>query len=300
MSQCARCRKYVHSGCDPEADRALVQRKKEMNPEYDYQCPPCKINPVPLALPPSEALELGGDSSSGAGQESLQQVPSSSMISSETESCVSMDLNSDSGPVPVMSLGIAGHLSLSEELAKAGAVPVVAGSLARVGQKVVTSVQSAGKIARKRISGPASAGGNAPRKAPAGKNAFATSAPSGSAGSFNRKANKVADFNRKRTPKPKMRGVFGAPGVGLQRLGANSSSADGSGGTGQASSSQAKDGTNEGEPCLENRLVLCSATDSFVVDQDTCAMCGSFGLDQEGRLIACAQCGQVCWNIMSC
>ncbi len=48
----------------------------------------------------------------------------------------------------------------------------------------------------------------------------------------------------------------------------------------------------EGEPCLENRLILCSSRDDFVLTQDACAMCGSFGLDAEGRLLACAQCGQ--------
>ena len=90
----------------------------------------------------------------------------------------------------------------------------------------------------------------------------------------------------KRGPKPKMRGVFGAPGVGLQprSLGGSSSDLIGGGGGGGSSSSGAKmesmssGASAEGEPCLENRLVLCSASDSFVVEQDTCAMCGSFGL----------------------
>ena len=41
--------------------------------------------------------------------------------------------------------------------------------------------------------------------------------PGGRGAAYNRKANKFPDFGRKRGPKPKMRGVFGAPGVGLQR-----------------------------------------------------------------------------------
>jgi hypothetical protein len=44
---------------------------------------------------------------------------------------------------------------------------------------------------------------------------------------------------------------------------------------------------------MENKLILCSSSDSFVVEQDASAMYSSFGLDQEGRLISCAQCGQV-------
>ena len=43
---------------------------------------------------------------------------------------------------------------------------------------------------------------------------------------------------------------------------------------------------------MENRLVLCSAKDKFVLTQDICVMCGAIGIDQEGCLIACAQCGQ--------
>lgn len=45
-------------------------------------------------------------------------------------------------------------------------------------------------------------------------------------------------------------------------------------------------------PGMENRLVLCSAKDKFVLTQDICVMCGAIGTDQEGCLIACAQCGQ--------
>ena len=48
-------------------------------------------------------------------------------------------------------------------------------------------------------------------------------------------------------------------------------------------------GKEEGE---ENKLILVSAKDEFCLQQDVCAMCGAFGQDQEGRLIACAQCGQ--------
>lgn len=50
--------------------------------------------------------------------------------------------------------------------------------------------------------------------------------------------------------------------------------------------------SKEDEPGVENRLVLCSAKDKFVLTQDICVMCGAIGTDQEGCLIACAQCGQ--------
>lgn len=81
------------------------------------------------------------------------------------------------------------------------------------------------------------------------------------------------EFGRKRGPKAKMRGIFGVPGVGLQR--------------------PVSDGNKiDDEPGVENRLVLCSAKDKFVLTQDICVMCGALGTNQEGALIACVQCGQ--------
>ena len=87
------------------------------------------------------------------------------------------------------------------------------------------------------------------------------------------KRQRFSEFGRKRGPKAKMRGLFGVPGVGLQRP-----SSDGS--------------RMEDEPGIENRLVLCSAKDRFVLTQDICVMCGAIGTDQEGCLISCVQCGQ--------
>lgn len=42
----------------------------------------------------------------------------------------------------------------------------------------------------------------------------------------------------------------------------------------------------------EKKIILCSASDTFVLSQDVCAKCGALGTDQEGCLIACVQCGQ--------
>ncbi|KAK4027343.1 hypothetical protein OUZ56_016353 [Daphnia magna] len=90
-----------------------------------------------------------------------------------------------------------------------------------------------------------------------------------------------------------MRGVFGAPRVGLQRPADGTGSGGGAGGVVASGSVLSTGGGGiEGEPCLGNKLILCSSSDSFVVEQDACAMCCSFGLDQKGRLISCAQCGQ--------
>ena len=50
--------------------------------------------------------------------------------------------------------------------------------------------------------------------------------------------------------------------------------------------------SKDDEPVVENRLVLCSAEDAFVLSQDLCVMCGTIGKGSEEKLISCAQCGQ--------
>lgn len=87
------------------------------------------------------------------------------------------------------------------------------------------------------------------------------------------KRQRLIEFGRKRMPKSKMTGIFGVPGLSLQRPLSDGSKTD-------------------EEPGGENRLVLCSAKDKFVLTQDICVMCGALGTDQEGCLIACVQCGQ--------
>uniref|UniRef100_A0A4Y0BEZ4 Histone-lysine N-methyltransferase n=1 Tax=Anopheles funestus TaxID=62324 RepID=A0A4Y0BEZ4_ANOFN len=121
----------------------------------------------------------------------------------------------------------------------------------------------ASKIAKKRL-GLSLAGG------------LAGNRPKGLGKGFQKKS-RLADITRKRGSKAKMRGIFGVPGLGLQRPTAD-----------LALTAKA----NEEEPGGENRLVLCSAKDKFVLTQDICVMCGAIGTDQEGCLISCTQCGQ--------
>ena len=46
------------------------------------------------------------------------------------------------------------------------------------------------------------------------------------------------------------------------------------------------------EPEEDSKMICVSVQDEFVLKQDMCAMCGAIGTDLEGRLIACAQCGE--------
>ncbi|XP_050507765.1 histone-lysine N-methyltransferase 2C-like isoform X1 [Diabrotica virgifera virgifera] len=117
----------------------------------------------------------------------------------------------------------------------------------------------ASKIAKKRMTFPVGGRPKGTGKVPPGKMGFM-------------KRSRLSDFNRKRGHKSKMCGIFGVPGVGLQRPTA--------------------DGKSDEEPGVENRLVLCSAKDKYTLTQDICVMCGALGMDQEGCLISCVQCGQ--------
>ena len=47
---------------------------------------------------------------------------------------------------------------------------------------------------------------------------------------------------------------------------------------------------------IENKIILCSSKDNFLLSQDICVNCGSLGKGDDGRLIACAQCGQ-CYHL---
>lgn len=112
---------------------------------------------------------------------------------------------------------------------------------------------------------------------------------------YQKKGQRVVEFPRKR-PRGRMRGIFGVPGLGLQvsvvqfcvitvvnNLNIFQR---------PLSDVSSKSSSNDIDPNNENRIVLCSAKDKFVLGQDICVMCGSLGTDQEACLISCSQCGQ--------
>ncbi|TRZ00054.1 hypothetical protein DNTS_033595, partial [Danionella cerebrum] len=53
-----------------------------------------------------------------------------------------------------------------------------------------------------------------------------------------------------------------------------------------------KEEEEEEDDSMQNTVVLFSNTDKFVLQQDMCVVCGSFGQGVEGQLLACAQCSQ--------
>ncbi|XP_019751164.1 histone-lysine N-methyltransferase 2D isoform X5 [Hippocampus comes] len=59
-----------------------------------------------------------------------------------------------------------------------------------------------------------------------------------------------------------------------------------------ADSGISKEEDDEEDDTMQNTVVLFSNTDKFVLLQDMCVVCGSFGKGAEGQLLACAQCAQ--------
>ncbi|KAM8974889.1 histone-lysine N-methyltransferase 2D [Pelodytes ibericus] len=57
-------------------------------------------------------------------------------------------------------------------------------------------------------------------------------------------------------------------------------------------SSPEKEEEEEEDDTMQNTVVLFSNTDKFVLMQDMCVVCGSFGRGSEGHLLACSQCSQ--------
>ncbi|KAK3547847.1 hypothetical protein QTP86_031953 [Hemibagrus guttatus] len=95
-------------------------------------------------------------------------------------------------------------------------------------------------------------------------------------------------FPGKRRP----RGGGSGRGRGRSRLKAMASCIDAFLQTMNADSGLSKEDEEEEDDTMQNTVVLFSNTDKFVLLQDMCVVCGSFGRGVEGQLLACAQCSQ--------
>lgn len=88
------------------------------------------------------------------------------------------------------------------------------------------------------------------------------------------------------------RGGGSGRGRGRSRLKAMASCIDAFLQTMSADTGLGKEEEEEEDDTMQNTVVLFSNTDKFVLLQDMCVVCGSFGRGMEGQLLACAQCSQ--------
>ncbi|TSP79504.1 Histone-lysine N-methyltransferase 2D [Bagarius yarrelli] len=88
------------------------------------------------------------------------------------------------------------------------------------------------------------------------------------------------------------RGGGSGRGRGRSRLKAMASCIDAFLQTMSTDTGLGKEEEEEEDDTMQNTVVLFSNTDKFVLLQDMCVVCGSFGRGIEGQLLACAQCSQ--------
>ncbi|XP_077453292.1 histone-lysine N-methyltransferase 2D isoform X2 [Stigmatopora argus] len=110
----------------------------------------------------------------------------------------------------------------------------------------------------------------------------------GSPGRSRVKQGRSNSFPGKRRP----RGGGGRGRGGRSRLKAMASCIDAFLLSMTADSAISKEEDDEEDDTMQNTVVLFSNTDKFVLLQDMCVVCGSFGKGAEGQLLACAQCAQ--------
>ncbi|XP_061299009.1 histone-lysine N-methyltransferase 2D [Pezoporus flaviventris] len=102
------------------------------------------------------------------------------------------------------------------------------------------------------------------------------------------KQGRSSSFPGRRRPRG---GSHGARGRGRARLKSTTSSVD-TLALADVESSPSKEEDEDDDDTMQNTVVLFSNTDKFVLMQDMCVVCGSFGRGAEGHLLACSQCSQ--------
>nr|XP_023687945.1 histone-lysine N-methyltransferase 2D-like [Paramormyrops kingsleyae]XP_023687953.1 histone-lysine N-methyltransferase 2D-like [Paramormyrops kingsleyae]XP_023687962.1 histone-lysine N-methyltransferase 2D-like [Paramormyrops kingsleyae] len=110
----------------------------------------------------------------------------------------------------------------------------------------------------------------------------------GSPGRSRVKQGRGSSFPGKRRP----RGSASGRGRGRSRLKAMASCIEAFLQSMDTDTGLGKDEEEEEDDTMQNTVVLFSNTDKFVLQQDMCVVCGSFGRGVEGQLLACAQCAQ--------
>ncbi|XP_058529753.1 histone-lysine N-methyltransferase 2D isoform X3 [Ochotona princeps] len=102
------------------------------------------------------------------------------------------------------------------------------------------------------------------------------------------KQGRSSSFPGRRRPRG---GAHGGRGRGRARLKSTTSSVE-TLVVADIDGSPSKEEEEDDDDTMQNTVVLFSNTDKFVLMQDMCVVCGSFGRGAEGHLLACSQCSQ--------
>ncbi|XP_052693645.1 histone-lysine N-methyltransferase 2C-like isoform X7 [Crassostrea angulata] len=255
MIQCGTCKKHVHAECDDAIDNLMLDRVRNEE-QVDYMCSVCRNRDPELdtVFPPFNFSheEPSNDMHVFDIKDSDMENASSNM----DESCSSFLLNEDS--ISSMDIDI-------NALEKFSSPPHIHphGEGCGIGSK-------GGKLnamSRKKI-GVSSSSSSRSRGRPVAPEKKKKPPPSYSEG--------------KRGSKTKMKS--NQPGAQAQISPAQP-------GEPLKKSQFPTEDDDDGDDHPQT-IILSNAQDKFVLDQDVCKSCGSFGRGEEGKLIVCTQCGQ--------
>ena len=209
--------RYVHDTCDPAADLRAYQRKKEQNPEYEYICSVCvssSSGAAPGNAHPRVLLsikrsldkdEASSESSSILNSFTLSQ---DSFLSPEDDSLPGTESSNDLTWTDKVRWDVHVHFIFNVDYMLADDVlnmnfQISSASLEEI-RPNITSVGRGKPLT-----------GNFPKKK-LGLGRPRSSDKQGVLSSANNRRQRISELQRKRGPKPKIRGVFGVPGIGLQ------------------------------------------------------------------------------------
>ncbi|XP_048237798.1 histone-lysine N-methyltransferase 2C-like isoform X4 [Haliotis rufescens] len=252
MVQCNSCKKYVHSDCDPSIDNALLAKLKDTG-QTDYICTVCRAQD-------DTDIDSFPLQPPLPTEESLEGFPSR-----DTDYGVKDDpyineasLTAASSQESLYYEDSSSSMDVDMGIPDKQMPPLTtsSGLASYMAAKAEMLESHRGKlpVGRKKI------GAGRPRTRPL--------VPEKS------RRRPLGIGEKRRGPKVKVKpGQLGTLGPVASRVETDSS----------------KDDSGDDHPAT---IVLTSSKDNFVLDQDICKSCGSFGKGDEGRLIVCTQCGQ--------
>ncbi|XP_069119821.1 histone-lysine N-methyltransferase 2C-like isoform X3 [Argopecten irradians] len=253
MILCNTCKKHVHAECDETIDSGLLQKVKE-GLDTDYMCTICRSRDPAADMDLPYPYALPGPLDDSSEDYLLNDVDDLETMSFIGDGSNPFLMNEDSVSSIDIDISVIekGAAQLSQLTSPSHPHPHGEGH--GIGSK-------GGKLSamsRKKM------GAGRPRGRPL--------APE-------KKKRPPTFGERKRGPKPKLK--TGQLGISGQITSAPAGEAK--------TKSQDEDDDGDDHPTT---LILANSKDDFVLEQDVCKSCGSFGKGKEGKLIVCTQCGQ--------
>ncbi|KAK6183545.1 hypothetical protein SNE40_011007 [Patella caerulea] len=253
MVPCNKCKKYVHSECDLSIDATILQKLKDGRPT-EYVCSVC------IEQEQEQQMDLGPFTL--PEEESLEAFPP--LKESETlikeDSFLNESLLTASSQESIYDEDSSMDFDFS--LIDQGLPPAITSNHPTPPQGGKGHGGKGKLIDRGKLG-------------VAGKKKFGSGRPRGRPFSEKRRRDPIQYGDKRRGPKVKIKLGGGTPTSQIISTG--------------SSKDDKSDDSGDDHP---STIMLCNSKDPFSLDQDVCKSCGSFGTEEDGKLIGCTQCGQ--------